>query len=224
MKPKSVIFLALSLSGLFTGCHETAAPAPAPSPTNIVRSGYMEVNKTTTIGQAIDHTFQNGKWTSFTTDKGVTVVEFDGTVPFSKFTSGLELSCSANAACTAAVKKSAEYCGSLAGQAPFQNIEEQKASLKAQLAELQHEDSVMYSQGDHGQNYTDLNKKEMDVQQQILQLGTPESTCINHVYTQNANVMTPVSIRFTVNHDGTFQYEADNVSNTQEQLFAYIYN
>jgi hypothetical protein len=74
MKPKSVIFLALSLSGLFTGCHETAAPAPAPSPTNIVRSGYMEVNKTTTIGQAIDHTFQNGKWTSFTTDKGVTVV------------------------------------------------------------------------------------------------------------------------------------------------------
>ncbi|MGB7984978.1 MAG: hypothetical protein WCF54_07455 [Terracidiphilus sp.] len=216
MKSKSALFLvALSLSGLLTGCHKTAV--------NQVRTGYMEFNKTTALGQAIDHTFQNGKWTSFTTEKGVTIVEFDGTAPFSKFTSGLELSCSANATCIAAVKKAAEYCDSLAGQAPFQNIEEQKATLKTQLAELQHEDNVMYSQGEHGQNYTDLNKKEMDVQQQILQLGTPESACINHVYTQNANVGTPVTIQFTVNHDGTFQYEADNVSRTNEQLFTFIY-
>jgi len=38
---------------------------------------------TTTVGKAFGGTFQNGKWSSFETPKGETVVQFDGTIPVS---------------------------------------------------------------------------------------------------------------------------------------------
>jgi hypothetical protein len=45
-----------------------------------VRGGVLTNYNTTTVGKAFEGTFQNAKWTSFVSKKGVTVVQFDGTV------------------------------------------------------------------------------------------------------------------------------------------------
>ena len=45
-----------------------------------VRGGVLKEYSTTTVGKAFEGTFQNAKWTSFVTSKGVSVVQFDGTV------------------------------------------------------------------------------------------------------------------------------------------------
>jgi hypothetical protein len=47
-----------------------------------VRNGVLNDYNTTTVGKAFEGTFQDAKWSSFVTDKGVTVVQFDGTIVF----------------------------------------------------------------------------------------------------------------------------------------------
>jgi hypothetical protein len=56
---------------------------------DLVKNGILKIDKddgtfksydSTTVGKAFDGTFQDGKWTSFETDKGATVVEFNGTI------------------------------------------------------------------------------------------------------------------------------------------------
>ena len=47
-----------------------------------VRNGVLNDYNTTTVGKAFEGTFQNAKWSSFVADKGVTVVQFDGTIVF----------------------------------------------------------------------------------------------------------------------------------------------
>jgi len=44
----------------------------------LVRDGYLQEYKTTTIGKAFDASFDNPQWKAFETDKGVIVVEFNG--------------------------------------------------------------------------------------------------------------------------------------------------
>ena len=46
----------------------------------MVKNGVLADFNTTTVGKALEGTFQNPKWTSFQTAKGATVVQFDGTV------------------------------------------------------------------------------------------------------------------------------------------------
>jgi hypothetical protein len=55
------------------------------SPVDLVRNGYLKSNKTTTLGQALVGTYQNGEWKAFASAKGTTVVEFDATVPYSDY-------------------------------------------------------------------------------------------------------------------------------------------
>jgi hypothetical protein len=87
----------LIVSGFLSACHtkdsstqtttqvSAQAPVPvSPSPIDTVRNGYLESNKTTTIGKALAGTFPNGTWKTFTTNKGTTIVEFDGFEPFSQ--------------------------------------------------------------------------------------------------------------------------------------------
>jgi hypothetical protein len=45
-----------------------------------VRNGILANYNTTTVGKAFEGTFQNAKWTSFVSPKGVTVVQFNGTL------------------------------------------------------------------------------------------------------------------------------------------------
>ena len=85
----------LTVSWFLTACHtkesntqtttqvSAQTPAPvSPSPIDTVRNGYLESNKTTTVGKALEGTFPNGTWKTFITQKGVTIVEFDGAEPF----------------------------------------------------------------------------------------------------------------------------------------------
>jgi hypothetical protein len=48
---------------------------------DVVRNGLLADYNTTTVGKALEGTFQNAKWSSFVTPKGVTIVQFDATVP-----------------------------------------------------------------------------------------------------------------------------------------------
>jgi hypothetical protein len=63
---------------------EASQSAALQSPIDIVRNGYLESNKTTTIGNALAGTYKDGTWKSFTSDRGATVVEFDATEPHSE--------------------------------------------------------------------------------------------------------------------------------------------
>jgi hypothetical protein len=89
MKTKRTICLALlAIAGLLSACHTNpsnpSTTPPTPSVIDVVRNGYLESNKTTTIGKALAGTFPNGTWKTFTTNKGTTIVEFDGFEPFSQ--------------------------------------------------------------------------------------------------------------------------------------------
>jgi hypothetical protein len=91
------------------------------TPVNLVKNGYLADYKTTTVGNAMAHAFQNGKWTTFKTDNGTTVVQFDGTLPFSKFDSPTLFSegqpgpavgdCAKNETCDFLDKKLDQECG-----------------------------------------------------------------------------------------------------------------
>src|ERR1035438_7580629 len=76
----------LTVSWFLTACHtkdsntqtttQVSAQAPVPvshSPIDTVRNGYLESNKTTTVGKALEGTFPNGTWKTFTTNKGATI-------------------------------------------------------------------------------------------------------------------------------------------------------
>jgi|ERR1035437_3813975 hypothetical protein len=99
MKNVTIVVI-LTVSGFLTACHtkdsntqtttqvSAQAPVPvSPSPIDTVRNGYLESNKTTTVGKALEGTFPNGTWKTFTNNKGATIVEYDASEPFSKFVS-----------------------------------------------------------------------------------------------------------------------------------------
>ena len=52
----------------------------APSDVKTVRNGVLKGYNSTTVGKAFEGTFRDTKWTTFETPKGVTVVEFNGTI------------------------------------------------------------------------------------------------------------------------------------------------
>jgi hypothetical protein len=46
----------------------------------VVRNGVLGKYNEVTVGKAFEGTFQNAKWSSFVSPRGVTVVQFDGTI------------------------------------------------------------------------------------------------------------------------------------------------
>jgi hypothetical protein len=129
---------------ILTGCR---------SPISKVRNGYLEYNKTTTVGQALEHSFQNGTWKSFTTEKGVTIVEFDGSHPF-KEARGIwgnpdSAECSDNLICAALAKKLEDDCNSNSDALNYKNTHD---NLALQISEASQQMEDLYKQEFHNDN------------------------------------------------------------------------
>ena len=80
---------AASTNSTDSGPSEKAARHAETTAINVVKNGILKIDKgggtfktydSTTVGKAFDGTFQDSKWTSFETDKGATVVEFNGSI------------------------------------------------------------------------------------------------------------------------------------------------
>ncbi len=231
MKNVTIIVGILAGASLLTGCR---------SATNTVRNGYLKYNQTTTIGQALEHTFANGKWKSFKTEKGATIVEFDGSETFSKFRNTSTTNqppdyaeCSINPICAALDKKINDYCSSPDAQAPFvKDYQEQRDSIKnliainsKQQADLSRR--LVYN-GDPGGpqsvQYGKAVEEGSHLSSQLRDLETPEDSCISKAREQKANLPIPIVIQFSINKDGTFQYEASDTFLNPEKLFYRMYN
>jgi hypothetical protein len=213
---RTAFILSLAAVGLLTGCRSIS------SNVHTVRNGYLEYNKTITIGQALEHTFSNGKWNSFTTDKGATFVEFDGTEPFSE-----------NFDFAPVVKMIDDYCKSDAGKTAYSKEQTSYETMKVQVAQLKQQESSLLSQGNETKDSGDrvsIYKKERDVQDEEIRLSNTlytlpngHSTCVNTTTKQHANDPIPVAIQFSINQDGTFQYYANDMSWDTEKLFYNMY-
>lgn len=59
------------LSLLFAGCGDDEY-------VQTVKTGYMKLNDSATVGDAFDQFFSDGKWESFKSDNGQHIVEFNG--------------------------------------------------------------------------------------------------------------------------------------------------
>jgi hypothetical protein len=222
MKNVTIIVGVLAGASLLTGCN---------SATNTVRNGYLQYNRTITIGQALEHTFSNGKWKSFTTEKGATIVEFDGSEPFSKFRGAVE--CSANPICAALYKKISDNCSSAAGQAPYvKAYQEQRDNIKNRIAILskQEDDLTRQGAGNSGPGgtpsvqYGEVFREDADLTGQLNQIESPENSCVSKAWDQNANDPIPIIVQFSVNKDGTFQYEGSDTFLNPDTLFYRMYN
>lgn len=70
-----------------TGRPEAAVAQSSPE-IESVKNGVLPEHDTTTVGKAFEGTFQEAKWRSFVSPKGVTVVEFTGTAKYGALISG----------------------------------------------------------------------------------------------------------------------------------------
>jgi hypothetical protein len=209
---------------------QSATPKPSPSntqsPVDIVRNGDLSVNKTTTVGQALEHTFANGQWKSFSTPKGVTIVEFDGAEPFSasfsiQGQSIYQQACQANATCVALVTKISDYCNSEAGQSEFlENKISEVSDKSSALAGKIHDEKLL----EHDEKFAELGKEESQLMRQRTNLEEVKEPCMADAIEQHANDPIPVIVQFSINHDGTFQYETNNMGWPAKILFDKMYN
>jgi hypothetical protein len=200
----------------------------------------------------LEHTFSNGKWKSFTTEKGETIVEFDGSHPFGKLydPSTGESSCTGSLVCAALLKKFENDCNSNSDALNYQNTHD---NLALQISEVEKQIQDLYKQGIHNDNIRpngtlnpgqseqqreDLLKQETDNHNrgvdeltakrlqlwgQLSNLQDPKPACFDNAYKQNADDPIPVAVQFSINSDGTFQYEANDLSWSQEKLFYNMY-
>lgn len=132
-----------------TTTHRNTAHDPI---VNVVRSSYLEYNKTISIGQALDHKFQNGTWKSFTSDKGATIVEFDGTIPFKKI-SGMTLDlnatdnfppvCGSTPTCVAFAEQITKSCQIADNKTPINSTTNTQTALPDQINALQQKKSSL---------------------------------------------------------------------------------
>lgn len=99
----------------------------------------------------MEHTFSNGKWKSFTTEKGETIVEFDGSHPFGKLydPSTGESSCTGYLVCAALLKKFENDCNSNSDALNYQNTHD---NLALQISEVEKQIQDLYKQGIHNDN------------------------------------------------------------------------
>jgi hypothetical protein len=234
----------LAASCLLTGCRSTPTPqttmpqaaspqAAAATPQSVidlVRNGYLESNKTTTIGKALAGTFQNGAWKSFATDKGTTVVEFDGSIPFSKFSDGSvsipdqiinQQICAITETCIALLTKITDNCNSEDGQSEFikNKIEEVSAKSNARAARFKDQKLL-----DQDAEWSELRKEESKLMGERTNPSEAKEACMAD--TMDGHAKDPISfiVQFSINHDGTFQYLANSMGLTQKAFFEKIYN
>lgn len=80
LKRTLTFIFVLSVISTFVGCFSPHSVFADSGPIGIVKNGVLKDYPSTTVGKAFEGTFQNGKWKSFETPKGATVVEFDGTI------------------------------------------------------------------------------------------------------------------------------------------------
>jgi hypothetical protein len=149
-----------------------------PSAINTVRNGYLKYSKTITIGQALEHTFQNGQWKTFTTEKGATFVEFDGTEPLGQLRES-------NPQLWHIVCETAQTCDALV----------KRINLECQ------------------EDATSPKPLDPDI-----------PTCLENAYKLNDPFPFPVIIKFSINQDGTFQYESNDMGLETEDLFEKMYH
>jgi hypothetical protein len=239
-------------SSLLTGCHSNPPPqtttpqaaspqaaaaqsdtSPSATPQSVidlVRNGYLESNKTTTIGKALAGTFQNGAWKSFATDKGTTVVEFDGSVPFSKFTDGSvsipdqiinQQICAITETCIALLTKITDNCNSEDGQSEFieNKIEEVSAKSSARAAKFKDQKLL-----DQDAEWSELGKEESKLMGERTNPSEAKEACMADTMDEHAKDPISFIVQFSINHDGTFQYLANSMGLTQKAFFEKIYN
>ncbi len=120
----------LAIASLLTGCRSTPTPqtttpqaaspkaalaqseatqsAAPQSSIDTVRNGYLQINRTSTLGQALGGTYKNGTWKSFTSEKDATVVEFDASESFGEVLNA-GMTCLANDSCAALHTKLSDF-------------------------------------------------------------------------------------------------------------------
>jgi hypothetical protein len=210
----TAFILSLTAVGLLAGCRSIS------SNVHTVRNGYLEYNKTITLGQSLEHTFANGEWKSFTADKGATIVEFDGSAPFSKFRGD----CTSNLICSALDQNIHDRCNSSAGQVPYvQAYQDQKANIKAKLAEVSRKTDALYSLGVHDGEFNKLSIEEGQLMAQLTGIMDPTNSCLDSAYNKVADDPIPITVQFSINSDGSFQYFASNFSESPERLLYNMY-
>lgn len=220
---------------LLAGCRSNSSNVAT------VRNGYLEYNKTTTVAQALEHTFSNGTWKTFNTAKGVTIVEFDGSHPFKEargiWGSPASEECSNNLICAALAKKIDSDCNSnsdaLSYKTMYDNLTLQISGVNEQLEALDKQlsnapitdfDRVRDNLYREGGEYKELLKKRPELQNQLPDLIDPKPACFDNAYKQNADDPIPVAVQFSINSDGTFQYYANDMSWSTEKLLYNMYN
>jgi hypothetical protein len=220
----------LAVSSLFAvgqATHHAPKSAAAKSATpdsdttqiiNIVRNGYLEYNKTITIGQALAGTFHGGEWKVFKTEKGAVIVEFDAAEPLSKFQgeSGLlDSGCADNPSCAALNTKVNDYCQSTAVQTQYaKNYEHAQEALKAQIEA---------SESSYKGSVSGFDQASYDLKEKLWNMARPEYSCLSDIIKQHAGDPVPVAVQFSINHDGTFQYEANDMGLSGDALVVKIY-
>ncbi len=81
------LFRSSNASAADTAVNDNTAEA-APDSIDTVRNGVLPGYNITTIGRALEGTFQDSQWTSYVSPKGVTVVQFDGSISASALRRG----------------------------------------------------------------------------------------------------------------------------------------
>jgi hypothetical protein len=74
---KRLLTVSLLAAAICASCGPSSSVS---SDVDVVKNGVLANHNTTTVGKAIEGTFQDPKWTSFQTPKQEVVVQFDGTV------------------------------------------------------------------------------------------------------------------------------------------------
>src|SRR5271157_286147 len=166
---------------------------------------------------------------SFTTEKGTPVVEFDGAEPFSTFSSTSvsiqdqvinQQGCVANPTCAALATKISDYCNSEAGQSEFlENKIAEVSDKSTAVAGKIHDEKLL----EHDENFLELGREESQLMRQRSNLEEVKEPCTTDAMKQHANDPIPVIVQFSINHDGTFQYETNNMGWSAEELFEKIY-
>jgi hypothetical protein len=102
------------------------------SSVQLVRDGRLSYHKQATVRQAFEGTFQNPEWTSFVTNKGVTVVSFKGTIKMARlWTAGFYV----QDEFTAPI---ARACGDKLGNKPEMFAEERKHGYAGNTFDLEY--------------------------------------------------------------------------------------
>jgi hypothetical protein len=198
------------------GCHTTpvtvsatTSPAATTSPTiDLVRNGYLKYNKTTTVGNALEHTFSNGTWKSFTTDKGTTIVEFDGSYPFK------ECIGSPSPICSTLAYKIMDACKTDPTVVAYNILSRQLNDAQEAVNSAQNTDNVSSANATRDQLKTQLDAST-----------DPGPACATAAETKAADLPVPMTIQFSLNADHTtFQYVGSDLALPDDQLFEKIYN